>query len=100
MKIYQLFSKPHSWIKGEYARVSLRGDPVDPRDKTAKCFCLDGAIQRCYNGRKYLTVRDKLESFIEEKFPRSFRGSLEDFNDYNRNASRKAIVAICKELNV
>lgn len=47
MKVWQLLSDESKWTKGFAAR-SVYGAPIDPRSNEAVCWCLVGAIARCY----------------------------------------------------
>jgi hypothetical protein len=49
MKAYELLSDPSKWTKGVIARNS-NGERVAGYDPSATCFCLYGAIKRCYPG--------------------------------------------------
>jgi hypothetical protein len=47
MKTYELLDTPEKWTKGAFARDS-KGDPVDPVSPEAVCWCIEGALQKCY----------------------------------------------------
>jgi hypothetical protein len=51
MKLKELLSSPDKWIQGHYA-LDAEGDVIDAQDPDAVCFCLQGAIRRCYNDGK------------------------------------------------
>lgn len=48
MKVKELLSSPEKWTQGTYARDALGGRPVPPLDEDAVCFCLIGAVRKCY----------------------------------------------------
>lgn len=52
MKIQTLFRRTSAWTQNEMAR-DADGLDVDPRDPDATCFCLSGAIERCYGEATY-----------------------------------------------
>lgn len=47
MKVYELLAIPDRWTKGAYAR-DINGAIVDCQSGHAACWCLDGAVHRCY----------------------------------------------------
>ena len=44
--IKQLLSDPDHWTKGAYARYGKDQAPICPDHRSAKCFCLGGALIR------------------------------------------------------
>jgi hypothetical protein len=47
MKVKELLDSPERWTKGFQARNAL-GRPAMANSKQAMCWCLGGAINRCY----------------------------------------------------
>lgn len=47
MKIKELLKNPESWTRGTYAK-DAKGEGVMSRDAKAVCWCLLGALYRCY----------------------------------------------------
>jgi hypothetical protein len=47
MKTYELLDTPEKWTKGAFARDS-KGDSIDPRSSEAVCWCIEGALYKCY----------------------------------------------------
>lgn len=47
MKIQTLYRRADAWTRNEYARNAL-GDSCDVDASEAMCFCMLGAIDRCY----------------------------------------------------
>jgi hypothetical protein len=69
MKVRELLSAPEAWTKGYYAN-DKDGGMVYPESEEAVCWCLSGAINRCYSGlsdRRFAEA--KLEASIRELFP-------------------------------
>lgn len=50
MKIRELLSDESKWTKGQNARRET-GTPVDSNDERAICWCLFGAVWKCYSDR-------------------------------------------------
>ena len=65
MKVKELFSDQTKWTQGAYAK-SKNGTHLFSCDPTAVCFCLYGAISRCYEGDQdhFLTVSNKVRKAI------------------------------------
>jgi hypothetical protein len=47
MKTYELLDTPEKWTKEVFAR-DCKGDEVDPESPEAVCWCVKGALQKCY----------------------------------------------------
>lgn len=56
MTLQELFASPETWIRGEVARNSA-GGPANCESEDAVCWCLLGAIYRCY-GREDRSSED------------------------------------------
>lgn len=64
MKLQKLFSNSKRWTKGAEAR-SKTGRSVDPKSRQAVCWCLSGAITKCYsNWSERIRVFAKVASFM------------------------------------
>lgn len=74
MKVSELLNDSSRWIKGEYARNST-GKEVDEYSPEAVCFCLHGAIQRCYP--HFNTCQEVVAKVKAEIFPIT----ITSFND-------------------
>lgn len=92
MKVWEFLNTPEKWTKGSYARIK-NGDMCNIDNSQAVCFCVSGAIAKCYgdsvrieNGVYYTeavkTVR-KLEDFLMKKYkvPSGYR-NYPDYPDY------------------
>lgn len=58
MKIRQLLSSPKKWTQ-EYYSYDKDGNRCEPNSKEAVCWCLGGAVLRCYS-HKNITQREKI----------------------------------------
>lgn len=47
MKIHELFTDARRWTQGTFAR-NARGETVATSNPAATCWCLEGAMMRCY----------------------------------------------------
>lgn len=78
MKMLELLSDPTKWIQGAFAR-DADGVNVSSQNKEAVCWCLQGALIRCYVGSlEYSVVKNKI---IKELV-------LVDFARWNDDPSR------------
>lgn len=60
MTVLELLSDPAHWTQG-FLALDADGISVDPESTRATCWCLEGAIQKCYPRHEdYLEVRTKL----------------------------------------
>lgn len=87
--IRKLFLNARHWTKGAWARYhyvpiatgcATGRYTVDSTSGAAVCFCLDGAVQKCYTERARIPVRARLRQAIRKLFP---NGELDiiGFND-------------------
>lgn len=81
MKIKELLDTPDKWTQGTCAR-DTDGDATYSESPTAVCFCLLGAINKCYpidedNGANY-EVKDKVKAKVIEL---SGYSSIANWND-------------------
>jgi len=75
MKISELFSSWRCWIKNSYARVTRsRRDDVNPSYSAATCWCLAGAVKKCYPAHEWGAVATCLGATIKELFPHRVKG--------------------------
>lgn len=52
MKIKELLTDENKWTKGSFAKTS-NGKPVRYDDENARSWCIEGAIYKCYNEKRY-----------------------------------------------
>lgn len=81
MKVKELLSDPAKWTKNTHARAA-DGSCVTERDVRAVCFCMLGAINKCYPSFEEGRLRDRVErrvlSYIELLYPFD---DIASFND-------------------
>lgn len=90
MKVHELLTDETKWCKGDLARNS-RGRTVSPKDDTAVCWCMLGAMLRCYpKPLEHLEVHNLLENYITTNFNPNYKYiSISAFNDKTPLISRK-----------
>lgn len=66
MKVQELLTDPSKWTKEAYAR-DINGKPVGTKSTEVSCFCLSGAIDRCYQDSA--NIRLKIHSYLHESIP-------------------------------
>lgn len=99
MKVYELLSDPKAWMKGCYARNDLHS-PTLATAHDAVCWCLEGAIQRCYpDPVAQVEAAYKLKAILED---RGYLSDGESHIEWNDDPGREhaEVVALCKEADV
>lgn len=89
MKISELFSDPKAWTKGALARTA-GGTGVGAMESKAVCWCLMGAIGKCYTH----TERREILLKIQDRIAPS---NISEFNDFQ---GYQAVVDLVKELDI
>lgn len=75
MKVKELLSDESKWTRKAYARDS-HGVMIEPRSPSACCWCISGAIERCYQSyAKASEVSEKIKRHLP------FGKTSIDFND-------------------
>lgn len=79
MKAYELLDSPEKWTKKAIARNNI-GERVYPHDLDATCWCLRGAIEKCYgiNTLRVVEAEMRLSDVLENK------GYISTPEDYNK----------------
>ena len=63
MKIYELLDSPDKWTRCNYAKTK-DGDYCKSNSSNACCWCLYGAMLKCYPGDHFLQIKRILESTL------------------------------------
>ncbi len=63
MKVQELLDKPEKWTQNAYARDEIRRS-VHYEDPFAVCFCLIGAVRKCY---PIILEREAIEAEIDSE---------------------------------
>lgn len=80
MKVKELLSDESKWTRSAYARDSM-GHSIPSTDPDAKCWCLQGAINFCYQGKLHQQKEEamiKLGEVIQQQY---CTPSIFHFND-------------------
>lgn len=93
MKIKELLANPRAWTKGVLARDSY-GVGIAPRRPDAKCWCLMGALIRCYDVDS--ERHEALQKMMNLVFSRSGM-TLTQFND---RSTHEQVARMLEEVNV
>ena len=93
MKAHELLADPKHWTKRAYAR-DKDGQSVSAHSDEAVCWCVLGAIIKCYG---YLECPESriVRTGLIEKYK---HGMITNFNDIE--ASHEQVVSLLKELDV
>lgn len=80
MKLLELLDNSSKWIKYHLGETA-KGYPVPGYDPSAVCWCLRGAVQKCYP-ENITKVEGKLRRTIARMFPRKWKNNcVADFNN-------------------
>jgi hypothetical protein len=93
MKIHELLDSPSKWTKGCLA-ADANGEIVGEHDPSARCWCLIGAIYKCYEPESHEKVwraLDRVRAKIGEEY---------NIGDWNDNHEFKDVQKLCKELDI
>lgn len=64
VKVKDLLDSSNKWTKNHYAR-DIYGHSVSQFSNYATCFCLDGAMQKCYGTKKeYIDISKKVLNYL------------------------------------
>lgn len=63
MKIRELLSAPSRWIKRDLAR-DVDGNQVHPIAAESVCWCLIGAVVRCYRESEQVAIIKKIQAGV------------------------------------
>jgi hypothetical protein len=114
MKIYKLFSSYRRWTKSAYARLRYvsvnnpgalsHSGNLNAKDPQAHCWCLFGAIQKCYPAIDQSSMHEqdrvtrRVSASIRKSFPKR-DGSITVFNDAP-NTTFADVLAVVKHAKV
>lgn len=95
MKVHELLADPSRWTKGSYACDKNGKDTFFDSEK-AVCFCLAGAVNKCYSDRK-----DRIRVFhdITETVKKNGFSCIEAFNDSDRT-THQDVLELAKKLDI
>lgn len=87
MKAFELLEKPGAWTRNALAR-NAAGEPVTPYGQGAVCWCVVGAVLKCYENTDFA-----LQSLNERV------GMVVAWNNDPRRTQAE-VVAVLKELDL
>lgn len=97
MTVRELLSDPERWTKGAWA-LNQAGAEVNAISSDAKCWCLVGAISRCYRtDDEQQPIRDasaKVKALILDR-----HATIVDFND-SPKTTHADILAVLDEAGI
>ncbi len=101
MKVRDLLTDESKWVRGIYA-LDERGNGLKSTDPRAVCWCLLGAINKCYGHD--LVAQDMVQHLVLERIQPgisdpSGRTSISGFND-SRNTTFAEIRKLVEELDI
>ncbi len=87
----ELLSDPTKWTQGESARDE-HGNKCSALEPQAVCFCLLGAMNRCYPGQTFTEAYNKLAKNVPN-------GDIADWND-DVMRTHPQVLALITELDI
>lgn len=94
MKAYELLDSPEKWTQGHFGKTAA-GVGVFGRHADAVCWCLLGALQRCYHDSgsvNEMAIRARLRSWLETN-------SIISWNDAPERTYDE-VISVLKELDI
>ena len=91
MTIHELLADALSWTQHTYAR-DAHGSACDPHGGDAVCWCLAGALLRCYTGGHRELVSRQLLQAIGIPVTPAWESRLSAWNDTHDFAAVQALV--------
>ena len=81
MKVIELLSDESKWTKGSYA-LDTNHESVGANDINSVCWCLEGAIKKCYvTVEERMSARKTIEEVINKD--RYYKMTAVGFNDHD-----------------
>lgn len=97
MKVHELLSDESKWTKKAFARASDYNTQVPVNDPSATCWCLQGAIYKCY---ETLNLFDEFElENVESKIIQKINTGIVEFND-SPKTTFEDVRKLCLELDI
>lgn len=98
MKVRELLAKPEAWTKRRFAKAA-DGSAVTVMSDQAVCWCLRGAVYKCYaNQDDCDLVEDKLQEAMQKLKGDEYH-SLTHFND-DPKTTYADILDVCEAADV
>lgn len=89
MKVSELLSNESKWTKDTQAR-NKDNVPVRFDDPSAVCWCLLGAIAKCYDKCESLEIRNRLREFLPHPC----------INRFNDNHSYEEVMEVVRQADI
>lgn len=96
MKVYELLDRPEKWTQGASART-IDGVMCNPNDSAAVCWCVFGAIYKCYGGHKW---EAPVQLFKLELYLRGMKGIAAYPCTWNDRTTYKEVIEVLKVLEI
>lgn len=95
MKAHELLATPDKWTKGTYAKTAT-GKAVPAKDPNAVCWCIYGALIKCYRDDedRYVEAANKIQDVL------LLRYNNPDIVPFNDRRTHEEVLAVLKEADV
>lgn len=98
MKVKELLADESKWTRYAFAR-DIHGATCDIFNPSAVCFCISGAIARCYYGHGEITPEEIIAKTRHHLRQKGILLSTVDFND-DANTTFEQVKALVEELDI
>jgi len=95
MKVKELLADPARWTQGEFAR-NADGCKTSSDDDHAVCWCLSGAIKKCYPDLK---EREKAANKLIDVLPENYDGAIGIYI-FNDSSTHAEVMKLLEEADV
>ena len=93
MKVQDLLTDESKWTQESYAK-NAKGNAVKWTSQFAVCWCLSGAVRKCYSDLQQFEILKKIRNFIKNKVGHT---NIASFND---KATFQDICNLIEELDI
>lgn len=97
LTINRLFRTRRQWTKGAWS-LDKNGYSTGARQKDAVCWCLDGAIEKCYSNRDCLRVVNRIDDYLRKQLGARYYG-IPIWND-KRGRTFAHVKALVRRLHI
>lgn len=101
MKAHELISEESKWTKGVYARDEYN-KPVSVASDFGVCFCITGAVKKCYPLHEQSDILKKIRNAIDLKYPQKHEHVLHETSivRFNDEHDYETVYNLVKELDI
>ena len=96
MKVIELLADESKWVQRAFART-INNTPVVSTSDEAVCWCLEGAINKCYPPNERNAILTKLENNIKDYC--GHKRTVQGFND-DKNTKFEDVLKVATKADI